>query len=113
MNEAIKLKKKYKTARDQLFDNLISNNDGFIFNNHHTKLVDDIVRDLVQNIIQEYSIDGFALIAVGGYGRNDLSPKSDVDLLFLYKKTNKNIKNFITSLNNSLWDVGLEVGIHF
>jgi len=113
MNEAIKLKKKYKTARDQLFDNLISNNDGFIFNNHHTKLVDDIVRDLVQNIIQEYSIDGFALIAVGGYGRNDLSPKSDVDLLFLYKKTNKNIKNFITSLNNSLWDVGLEVGISF
>ena len=113
MNEAIKLKKKYKTGRDILFDNLISNNDGFIFNNHHTKLVDDIVRDLVQNIIQEYSIDGFALIAVGGYGRNDLSPKSDVDLLFLYKKTNKNIKNFITSLNNSLWDVGLEVGISF
>ena len=113
MDEALKLKKKYKTARDQLFDNLILNNDGFIFNNHHTKLVDDIVRDLVQNIIKEYSIDGFTLIAVGGYGRNDLSPKSDVDLLFLYKKSNKNIKNFITSLNNSLWDVGLEVGISF
>ena len=113
MNEALKLKKKYNTARGQLFDNLISNNDGFIFNNHHTKLVDDIVRDIVQSIIKEYSIDGFALIAVGGYGRNDLSPKSDVDLLFLYKKTNKNIKNFITSLNNSLWDVGLEVGISF
>jgi [protein-PII] uridylyltransferase len=113
MNEAIKLKKNYKTARDQLFDNLISNNDGFIFNNHHTKLVDDIVRDLVQNIIQEYSIDGFALIAVGGYGRNDLSPKSDVDLLFLYKKSSKNIREFITALNNSLWDIGLEVGISF
>ena len=113
MNEALKLKKKYKTERDQLFDNLISSNDGFIFNNHHTKLVDDIVRDIVQSIIKEYSIDGFALIAVGGYGRNDLSPKSDVDLLFLYKKANKNIKNFITSLNNSLWDVGLEVGISF
>ena len=113
MNEALKLKKKYKTARDQLFDNLILNNDGFIFNNHHTKLVDDIVRDLVQNIIKEYSISGFALIAVGGYGRHDLSPKSDVDLLFLYKKSNKNLKNFITSLNNSLWDIGLEVGISF
>ena len=113
MNEALKLKKKYKTARDQLFNNLILNNDGFIFNNHHTKLVDDIVRDIVKNISQEYSIDGFVLIAVGGYGRNDLSPKSDVDLVFLYKKSNKNIKNFITTLNNNLWDVGLEVGISF
>ena len=113
MNEIIKLKKKYWNDRDTLFNNLISNNNGFIFNNHHTKLVDDIVRDIVQSIIKEYSIDGFALIAVGGYGRNDLSPKSDVDLLFLYKKANKNIKNFITSLNNSLWDVGLEVGISF
>ena len=111
MNEALKLKKKYKTERDQLFNNLIINNDGFIFNNHHTKLVDDIVKDLVLSIRNEHSIDGFTLIAVGGYGRNDLSPKSDVDLLFLYKKSNKNIKNFITSLNNSLWDVGLEVGI--
>ena len=55
MDEALKLKKKYNTARGQLFDNLISNNDGFIFNNQHTKLVDDIVRDLVQNIIKEYS----------------------------------------------------------
>lgn len=113
MNEIIKLKKKYWNDRDALFNDLISNNNGFIFNNHHTKLVDDIVKDIVQSIIKEYSIEGFALIAVGGYGRNDLSPKSDVDLLFLYKKANKNIKNFITSLNNSLWDVGLEVGISF
>ncbi len=111
MNEALKLKKKYKTERDKLFNDLIVSNDGFIFNNHHTKLVDGIVRDIVQNIVKEYSIDCFALIAVGGYGRNDLSPKSDVDLLFLYKKSNKNIKNFITALNNNLWDVGLEVGI--
>ena len=53
MNEALKLKKKYKTARDKLFNSLIINNDGFIFNNHHTKLVDDIVRDIVKNIIKE------------------------------------------------------------
>ena len=66
MNEALKLKKKYKTARDKLFNSLIINNDGFIFNNHHTKLVDDVVRDIVKNIIKEYSIDDFALIAVGG-----------------------------------------------
>ena len=42
-----------------------------------------------------------------------MSPKSDVDLLFIYKKSNKNIRDFITQLNNTLWDIGLEVGISF
>ena len=64
-------------------------------------------------IKKTYTVEDFTLIAVGGYGRQDLSPKSDVDLLFIYKKSNKNIRSFITALNNSLWDVGLEVGISF
>ena len=110
---SLMLKKKYKQKRDILFNELISSNDGFKFNNHHTKLVDSIVREIVESINQKYHVEDFSLIAVGGYGREDLSPKSDVDLLFLYKKSNKNIKNLITELNNSLWDVGLEVGISF
>ena len=110
---SLMLKKKYKQKRDTLFNELISSNDGFKFNNHHTKLVDSIVREIVESINQKYHVEDFSLIAVGGYGREDLSPKSDVDLLFLYKKSNKNIKNLITELNNNLWDVGLEVGISF
>ena len=110
---SLMLKKKYKQKRNTLFNELISSNDGFKFNNHHTKLVDSIVREIVENINQKYYVEDFSLIAVGGYGREDLSPKSDVDLLFLYKKSNKNIKNLITELNNNLWDVGLEVGISF
>ena len=110
---SLMLKKKYKQKRDILFNELISSNDGFKFNNHHTKLVDSIVREIVESINQKYHVEDFSLIAVGGYGREDLSPKSDVDLLFLYKKSNKNIKNLITELNNNLWDVGLEVGISF
>ena len=64
-------------------------------------------------ILKLHPISDFSLIAVGGYGRKDLSPKSDVDLLFIYKTSNKNLRDFITSLNNSLWDLGLEVGISF
>ena len=113
MSEIIKLKKIYKIERDKLFKKLIANNDGFSFNDHHTRLVDRIVKDIVKYITLKYPVADFTLIAVGGYGRHDLSPKSDVDLLFLYKKTNKNIRGFITELNNCLWDVGLEVGISF
>ena len=113
MNNALKLKKKYRKERDKLFQKLIINNDGFSFNHYHTRLVDKIVIELVKNILQTHPLSDFTLIAVGGYGRKDLSPKSDVDLLFIYKKSNKNIRAFITTLNNSLWDIGLEVGISF
>jgi [protein-PII] uridylyltransferase len=53
----------------------------------------------------------FALIAVGGYGRGELAPSSDIDLLFLraYKMT-----PFIESVTEymllMLWDMGLKVG---
>ena len=113
MNNALKLKKKYRKERDKLFQKLILNNDGFSFNHYHTRLVDKIVIQLVKNILLTHPLSDFTLIAVGGYGRKDLSPKSDVDLLFIYKKSNKNIREFITTLNNSLWDIGLEVGISF
>jgi len=113
MSEIIKLKKKYRVEKDKLFKKLIANNDGFSFNNYHTKLVDKIVKNIVKNITLNYPVTDFTLVAVGGYGRHDLSPKSDVDLLLLYKKANKNISKFITELNNCLWDVGLEVGISF
>ena len=113
MNQAIELKRKYVQAREKLFSTLISNNDGVQFNRNHTLLVDQIVIELVKKILNNYPVSNFTLIAVGGYGRQDLSPKSDVDLLFLYQKSNKNIREFITALNNSLWDLGLEVGISF
>ncbi len=52
-----------------------------------------------------------SLVAVGGYGRGELHPHSDIDLLVLLERsaygTHKdNIQSFLTLL----WDIGLEVG---
>ena len=52
-----------------------------------------------------------SLLAVGGYGRSELLPHSDIDLLILLERNNyelhkSNIQNFLTLL----WDIGLEVG---
>ncbi len=52
-----------------------------------------------------------AVIALGGFGRRDLSPKSDVDLLFLWdKKPGPAGTSFAGYLVRMLWDAGLELG---
>ena len=56
-----------------------------------------------------------ALIALGGYGRRELFPYSDVDLLFLLdpklsdKVIEATIKDPIRRMSQSLWDCGLRV----
>ena len=52
-----------------------------------------------------------ALIAVGGYGRGELHPSSDIDIMVLLPKSDSadwqsDIEKFLTFL----WDIGLEVG---
>jgi [protein-PII] uridylyltransferase len=51
------------------------------------------------------------LVAVGGYGRSELMPGSDVDLLILLPDDENNrFDAQITELLTFLWDIGLEVG---
>ncbi|HEX6144060.1 MAG TPA: [protein-PII] uridylyltransferase [Geminicoccaceae bacterium] len=52
-----------------------------------------------------------AVVAVGGYGRGELAPFSDIDLLFLhpYKRTPHG-EQMIEFLLYKLWDLGLKVG---
>ena len=55
--------------------------------------------------------DATALVAVGGYGRGDLLPASDVDLMLLIKpRREKQLKSDIEAFLAFLWDMGLEVG---
>lgn len=51
------------------------------------------------------------LIAVGGYGRGELHPKSDVDLLILLGDNDYDgISEFVERFIRMLWDIGLEIG---
>lgn len=56
-------------------------------------------------------LNGVSIVALGGYGREQLSPYSDVDLLFLYNSKNKKLaKEVAESLLYCLWDLGFDVG---
>jgi [protein-PII] uridylyltransferase len=52
-----------------------------------------------------------ALVAVGGYGRGELYPASDVDLLILLDAApDETLKGQLEALVGSFWDIGLEIG---
>ncbi|GMQ75589.1 MAG: [protein-PII] uridylyltransferase [Gammaproteobacteria bacterium] len=53
--------------------------------------------------------EGLALVAVGGYGRGELHPGSDVDLLILVEQGH-DLRSRIQAFITFLWDIGLEVG---
>ncbi|WP_156302340.1 [protein-PII] uridylyltransferase [Methylogaea oryzae] len=57
--------------------------------------------------------DGLCLVAVGGYGRRELHPHSDVDLLLLTAQPladNKSCADPVAALFRFLWDIGLKPG---
>jgi len=56
------------------------------------------------------------MLATGGYGRGELSPHSDIDLMFLYPRTSmgKSLDDLKETMTREilypLWDTGLKVG---
>jgi [protein-PII] uridylyltransferase len=55
--------------------------------------------------------DEWALVAVGGFGRGELSYASDIDLLFLYQRRLPQVfQDTVRELIYTLWDGGFEVG---
>ncbi len=52
-----------------------------------------------------------SLVAVGGYGREEMHPASDIDLLILLKKNpNTKAQQQLSDFVTRLWDLGLEIG---
>ncbi len=73
-------------------------------------LVDQILRVAWQAQSWPEAKD-ISLVAVGGYGRAELLPHSDIDILILTRKDNASqYKTCISSFLTLLWDIGLDVG---
>ncbi|MBL4622943.1 MAG: nucleotidyltransferase domain-containing protein [Immundisolibacteraceae bacterium] len=76
---------------------------------YRCSIIDALLKALWQQTVAEQDV---SLLAVGGYGRAELQPYSDIDLLILadteapLQQAEQQISQFVTLL----WDLGLEVG---
>ncbi len=80
----------------------------------YSKIVDAVVgmvffRSLEENGLSPEKAE-IAVIAMGGYGRQELAPYSDVDILILCKRKTRLVKQIATSFIQLMWDVGFELG---
>lgn len=75
----------------------------------HSKLIDRYLHKVWTQLSMPGSI---ALVAVGGYGRGELYPKSDIDLLILLNADSPDdaLQQQLHQLVSMLWDIGLDVG---
>ena len=88
-----------------------------------TDLVDTLVLKLLHEALREVKGAGksrtsrelqeqFSLIAVGGYGRRDLAPFSDIDLMVLIQPdADASVNPLITRLSQDLYDAGFQLGL--
>jgi len=78
----------------------------------HTSLVDDFIIEQFSGSAAVTGSKGqLALIALGGYGRRELYPFSDIDLLLLHDRRSKKFMQEVSeSILYPLWDAGFEVG---
>ena len=74
-----------------------------------TSIIDQILVELWQQF--DLNKQGISLIAVGGYGRGELHPHSDIDLLLLSKKSLNTAQQVaISEFITLLWDIKLDIG---
>ncbi|MDP2277953.1 MAG: [protein-PII] uridylyltransferase, partial [Nitrospirota bacterium] len=71
----------------------------------YTQKIDDFLSGIFNSIESQKPI---ALIAIGGYGRAELAPYSDIDIMFFAEDKTDSKK--VESVLYKLWDAGLTIG---
>lgn len=98
-----------KQASDQLDEMFVSNTPIRELVNGRAEIVDALLQALWKSHIDDQM--DIALVAVGGYGRGELHPASDIDLLILLgQEDNAELAMSLSSFITLLWDIGLYVG---
>src|SRR5262247_193084 len=82
----------------------------------HARLMDEVIFSLTRLIAADAEAAGLqatplVVTALGGYGRGELHPLSDIDLMVVYDgELSPYVQRMMQELLYSLWDLGLQIG---
>ena len=82
----------------------------------HARFVDEVLHALATLVASDSTGDGltpapYVVVALGGYGRGELNPSSDIDLMVVYDgELPPFVQRLIQELLYTMWDLGLQVG---
>lgn len=101
-------KKELAEMRNRIARGLPAHSSPREFLRQHSDMMDGLVRKAFQSA--KVPSPSVCLMAIGGYGRAELAPYSDIDLLLLYSPSNKNeLSPLAEQILYPLWDLGLDV----
>lgn len=117
MTHAIELKQQWAERIAQMESAYRQGLSGENLTQQWTQQMDELVNRAYRQAVREALGDpkaqpgSLALIALGGFGRRQLCPHSDVDLMFLYRERGSGpVEKIIKTTFHQLWDMGLEIG---
>jgi [protein-PII] uridylyltransferase len=100
--------KRVATLSDLRSPQALTLEDGVAVARRRSARVDQALSELAGDVLK--TSGDIAVVAQGGYGRSELSPYSDIDLLFLVGGRSETTKGTLRSVLYPLYDAGLKVG---
>jgi [protein-PII] uridylyltransferase len=99
------------SSPESIRESFLADGDAAALLRRRSAAVDDIVTSAFDQYLAPRFPSGLALLAVGGYGREELFPHSDVDLLILVERELQGDENraALSTFLRTLWDAGLRL----
>ncbi len=114
--DILKIFKNASTKRHlELKKDFLNESNGLKYSRKRSYVIDQVIRSIFQIATKKFNLLNVlyqpSVLAVGGYGRREMAPHSDIDLLIVFSSKNgSSNEDAIKFILYILWDMGFKVG---